>query len=113
MAWFATSVALVSPDVAVEDSVEAVVVSVPAPEVAWLVLDAVLVVVELCVKLCGEVGGLGGSRWNMPANGVPPVVPEPTAKPSVGDVKYTDLSARPEGWRLGLTDTAPQLPPSQ
>ncbi len=100
---------LVSPEVAVEDSVEAVVVSVPAPEVAWLVLDDVLVV----VKLCGDVGGLGGSRWNMPANGVPPVVPEPTAKPSVGDVKYTDLSARPEGWRLGLIETAPQLPPSQ
>ena len=34
------------------------------------------------------VGGLGGSRWNTPANGVgAPFMPAPTANPSVGEVK--------------------------
>ena len=54
-----------------------------------LVEEIVLLVVNTAVVEVGiTVGGLGGSRWNIAANGEPPPAGiSPTVKPSVGDVR--------------------------
>ena len=59
-------------------------------ELCTVVLCTVLLCVVLCVVVAcwPTTGGLTGSRWKIPDNGVVvPVTPAPTAKPSRGDVK--------------------------
>jgi hypothetical protein len=56
------------------------------------------VLVEVLVEVVAVatcVGGLGGSRWNIPLGGWGPEPVSPTAKPSVGDFKYTECSPKP------------------
>ena len=49
-----------------------------------LLVDAVVTGVAMVAIW---VGGVGGSRWNIPESEVIPLTPAPTAKPSVGEVR--------------------------
>ena len=71
------------------DELVDVVLAITLVLVLELVADVVLLVVITAVVEVGiTVGGLGGSRWNIAANGEPPPAGiSPTVKPSVGDVR--------------------------
>ena len=63
----------------------------PTVEYTVTVLGAAVEVVT-----CPTTGGVGGSKWNIPASGfVAPVTPAPTAQPSCGFVRETERKPRP------------------
>ena len=72
----------------------------------------VLVVVTIDMVVTIWVGASGGSRWKIPDSEVVPEIPAPTAKPSVGDVRYTEYNPRP-GASAGATGMLVQAAPSQ
>jgi hypothetical protein len=72
----------------------------------------VLVVVTICMVVTIWVGRSGGSRWKIPDSDVVPEIPAPTAKPSVGDVRYTEYNPRP-GASAGAIGILVQAAPSQ
>jgi hypothetical protein len=72
----------------------------------------VVVTVVYCIVVTIWVGASGGSRWKIPESEVVPEIPAPTAKPSVGDVRYTEYNPRP-GASAGATGMLVQDAPSQ
>jgi hypothetical protein len=64
-----------------------------------VVATVVELTVDVDVVVTTWVGGLGGSRWKIPANAPPPLTRSPTANPSVGEVRETECKASP---KLGI-----------